>query len=109
TTLPLAFTPLATLVVDPGKEPRPWKKHWGPEVAGVAVAKATTETKTRSRLFFHDGESVACMRPPLPRTRPGPAWAGPQASHERKCEADCNDKKSVAGLRMIECCRRPCH
>src|SRR5262249_28472098 len=26
----------------------------------------------------------------------------------RKCEVDCNNKKSVAGsCRMIECCRRP--
>src|SRR5215469_6466268 len=69
TTVPLALTPAAKLEVPPGKKPRPWKKHWGPEVAGVAVAKATTETKTRSRLFFHDSESVACMIPSLPRAR----------------------------------------
>src|SRR5262249_11262101 len=69
TTVPSALTPAAKLVVPPGKKPRPWKKHWGPEVAGVAVTKATTETKTRSRLFFHDGESVACMIPSLPRDR----------------------------------------
>src|SRR5262249_28121136 len=69
TTVPSAFTPLAALEVPPGKKPRPWKKHWGREVAGVAVTKATTETKTGSRLFFHDGESVACMISSLPRAR----------------------------------------
>src|SRR5262245_21393258 len=100
TTVPLAFTPLAPLELPPGKKPRPWKKHWGREVAGVAVAKAATETKTRSRLFFHDGESVACMIPSLPRAR-----RRDRTGVSAKLIGTAN--KRCRFLRMIEGCRRP--
>src|SRR6516164_3605499 len=101
TTVPSAFTPAAVLkVIGPGKKPRPWKKHWGREIAGVAVAKATTETKTRSRFFFHDGESVACMMPSLPGARRRHR-AGVAALHLRRYFSCSIQHRSARNHRLI--------